>query len=107
MERIICYDCGAHLKHKRALENAYIEKVEKNAFRVFCRNCARRRNLPIEPHSKLRDFVKILVASGIASSSILFWNRFVNNDKWSEFMLPIGIMAIYFLFKLYEELLNE
>lgn len=103
--RLICYDCGTELKHKKAIERATVEKLENNIYRVFCRNCARKRNLPEEYEDKLNKVIKVFVRIAIVVLSIVFWNWYNNNNSGlGTTIMSIGAIIILLLFLLYDRL---
>lgn len=104
--RLICYDCSAQLKHKKAIDNAVIEKLEgNNTYRIFCKACAKKRNLSRKYDNKLSKVIRVFIRILIAVSSILFWNWYENNQSgWHSTILTVGVMTITFLFFLYDEL---
>lgn len=103
--RIICFDCGASLRHRKAISEATVEKVEGNVYRIFCRKCAQKRNLLEQKKSKSEAVIKIFVGVGIVTISILFWNWYKDDTgRWGATILAAGTIIIVFLFKLYDDL---
>ena len=104
--RLICYDCGAQLKHKKAIDNVAIEKLEEsNTYRIFCKTCAKKRNLPRKRETKLSKAIRVFIGILIVASSIIFWSWLKNNRTgWHSTILAVGVMTITFLFFLYDEL---
>jgi hypothetical protein len=102
--RIICFDCGAQIKHRKAIKEAVIENAEGNIYRVFCKKCARKRNLLVE-ENKSTKVIRTFIPFAIVVVSITFWNWYYNsNFRWHEIMGFAGIIVLWILFKLYDEL---
>ena len=43
--RVICYDCGRHLKQAKAIEDTVVDGLGHNIVGSFCKRCAKKRGL--------------------------------------------------------------
>lgn len=102
--RIICFDCKAQIKRRKAKNEAIIENVEGNIYRIFCKRCAKKRNLLVK-EDKSTKVIRMFIPITIVILSITFWNWYHSTDfRWHESIGFVGIMVLWFLFKLYDEL---
>jgi len=102
--RVVCFDCGTELKHEKAKSEAFIEKMDGGACRVFCKRCAQERNLPEQTKRNAQSTAKMLLAAGIVITTIVFWKIFENNIQWGQYILLMGLLTIVLLFELYNKL---
>lgn len=102
-ERIICADCGCHLKRSKAIQGAEVKYAGKNIFQVFCKSCAKKRGLP-EP--KPKPNYTALVAVIIIITTILLWEWFKisRSINWIIVIILISYIVLWFLFSLYNRI---
>ncbi len=105
LERLICYDCGCHLKRKKAIEHSVMDDLGNNVHRIFCSSCAKRRGLPKIDEHKTARIIKSIVRIAIIIFPVIFW-RWFENDTHGQggTILTVGTLAIVFLFMLYDGL---
>ena len=44
-DRVICYDCGRHLKQAKTIEDTVVDGLGHNIVGSFCKRCAKKRGL--------------------------------------------------------------
>lgn len=108
LERLICYDCGCHLKRKKAIEYSVVDGLGNNVCRVFCSSCAKKRGLPKieeDKENKTVRIIKSVVRITIIILPVIFWRWFENDTHgWGGTILTVGALVIVFLFMLYDGL---
>ncbi|MDD4980025.1 MAG: hypothetical protein PHC54_01955 [Candidatus Omnitrophica bacterium] len=105
IERLKCYDCGCHLKRKKAIERSVMDELGNNVFRIFCSSCAKKRGLSKINENKTIKILKSVVRLAIVIIPVIFWRWFENDTRgWGGGILTVGALVIIFLFMLYDGL---
>ncbi len=105
IKRLECYDCGCHLKRKKAIEHAVMDDLGNNVCRIFCSSCAKKRGLSKIDKNKTTKILKSVVRLAIVIIPVIFWRWFENDIRgWGGGILTVGTLVIIFLFMLYDNL---
>ena len=105
VDRLLCYDCGCHLKHKKAIESSIMDDLGNNVCRIFCSSCAEKRGLSKIEENKTIKILKSVVKLAIVIIPVIFWRWFENDSRgWGGGILTVGTLVIIFLFMLYDDI---
>jgi len=67
-DRVICYDCGRHLKQTKAIEDTVVDGLGHNIVGSFCKKCAKKRGLNKVSNQghEPKQFIKKIIARILA-----------------------------------------
>ena len=100
-----CYDCGCHIKRKKAIEHSVMDELKGNVCRIFCSSCAKKRGLSKINENKTIKVLKSVIKLAIVIIPVIFWHWFENDTHgWGGGILTAGTMIIIVLFMLYDDL---